>query len=335
MELTDADEGGEEPKAHKIANMNIIGPADAMETDGASKAEHDHDAHLVENTASGDESASPAGVTQVMQLRLVAKLPRLTPVEDARTDGEKGSSTAAADRADGGRGDDGWTGLFLDRLKSDPGVAQIVATTGGLVTYWNDAFAAVTRSSASLNQYPITIFELIESTSLGLFYGMLALALEGAPRAPSIVSDGAGGEGGDDDEEEEEEEPAGSSHLSITLPCRRFRGADARYNITIIYMDDLSSKCFVGILTPQPRPAPSPPRYIRFRTKKRRRISSSFSSEGSTPNGNEGEGEGEDLVEKPTEPDIRGDERYRARLPSGEMLRLYDAVLCRMIFGYD
>ena len=97
-------------------------------------------------------------------------------------------------------------------------------------------------------------------------------------------------------------------------------------------MDDLSSKCFVGILTPQPQQAPSPPRYIRFRTTKRRRISSS-SSEDSAPSGNEGDGE--DLVEKPTELDICGDERYRARLPSGEMLRLYDAVLCRMIFGYD
>lgn len=95
----------------------------------------------------------------------------------------------------------------------------------------NDAFAGITRSSDSLRSYPITIFELIESTSLRSFYGMLALALEGMPRAPSIVSNTARDETDSDEEGSDEDE--GPSHLSITLPCRRFHGSDARYNITV------------------------------------------------------------------------------------------------------
>ena len=45
-----------------------------------------------------------------------------------KRDSAEASSGGAAAKND-------WTCLFLDRLASDPDVAQIVATTGGLVTY--------------------------------------------------------------------------------------------------------------------------------------------------------------------------------------------------------
>lgn len=210
-----------------------------------------------------------------------------------------------------------WTSIFLDRLSSNADVAQIVASSGGLVTYWNESFSGATaRSSKSLCNSPLTIFELIESESLQSLYGMLAMALHRVP----IVEDSMSQIGNDNEgqlEDEAVERPAysrssDSSHLSITLPCRLFHGSSCRYNITIVFMDDLSSRCFIGILTPSS-------------------TSMAESDESSPELSHADQGEEETQVIK------TADQSTMAKpiLPFGRMLRVYDDVLCQLIFGSD
>ncbi len=90
----------------------------------------------------------------------------------------------------------------------------------------NEAFAEITRPSASLKKIPLTIFDLVDHISLPSFYGMLALSLHdvGVVEAETIGVD--------------ENTSGASSHLSITLPCKMFRNSSTRYNITVrVYSD--------------------------------------------------------------------------------------------------
>ena len=105
----------------------------------------------------------------------------------------------------------------------------------------NEAFSGITRSYESLRNFPITIFELIESKSLPSWYGMLASAIhnisiveDSVPPAlflPSSSSSSSSVSTNDQDIERS----LGSSHLSITLPCKMFRDSSSRYNITVSY----------------------------------------------------------------------------------------------------
>lgn len=201
-----------------------------------------------------------------------------------------------------------WTSIFLDRLSWNPNVAQVVATSGGLVTYWNEAFSGITRSSSSLRKFPITMFELIDSKSLPSLYSMLALALHDI----SIVEDTASSQ---------DETSFVSSHLSITLPCKSFGDdSSSSYDITIIYMDDLSSRCFVGILTPSPQ----------IKTRNIKRCDSSLSCSDSSQCG--GQISSSDSAEDSHEETTDDYEAFET-LPTGRVLRLSDDHLCRMIFG--
>jgi len=215
---------------------------------------------------------------------------------------------------------DNWMSMFLDRLHSDPNVAQIVATSGGLVTYWNPAFSRMTRSSASLDNFPLTIFDLVESKSLSSLYAMLALALhntsiveedptnQSAPFLPPSSSISV-------EDHAMNRRSSGSSHLSVSLPCKLTSGSSTQYNITIIFMHDLRSKCFVGFLTLK---LPSSPCNISANTCTPNHVSSSDVHKVKQEEAN--------LAFANT---CQGAE---AALTCGKILHLDDNILCKLIF---
>lgn len=94
-------------------------------------------------------------------------------------------------------------------------------------------------------------------------------------------------------------------------------------------MDDRASQCFIGILTPLPEL--SPPNYISFRVK-RRRVSTI--EESAIQTAAENKNTYWDTHDEGEVPIVRNGPCRARRLPSGQMLRLYDEVLCQMIFGY-
>mmetsp|Transcript_29172 Transcript_29172/g.60532 ORF Transcript_29172/g.60532 Transcript_29172/m.60532 type:complete len:538 (+) Transcript_29172:81-1694(+) len=167
-------------------------------------------------------------------------------------------------------------------------VAQIVATPGGLIMYWNEAFFNLSRKSSTKNKTSekfcttapappttstpesptmssLTIFDLIEPKSLPNLYGMLALALHDigiieVEALPSLAStstsvDSTANKSTDDHSiyshpgtKKQKRKP---SHLSITLPCKKLPQSKNPHNISIIFMDDLApmKRCFLGIIT--------------------------------------------------------------------------------------
>lgn len=166
---------------------------------------------------------------------------------------------------------------IFDELEAHPNAIQLVASSGGLITHWNEAFSDIThKSSSSLITNPITIFDLVDSQSIPSLYGMLALALHNVPIveeeifSPTVNKNRSYAsleeeevavlmtttEMAGDDDLEKKSRPSSSSHLSITLPCKSFHKAKTQYNVTILYVDAASMKrCFLGILTPR-RTAP-------------------------------------------------------------------------------
>lgn len=257
--------------------------------------------------------------------------------------------------------DNNWTSIFLDRLSSNLDTAQIVATSGGLVTYWNDTFCNIIQSSATrLRNFPLTIFELIEPRTLPKLYAMLALALhdigivveeEDSDSSSSSSSSSVSSNNDDVDERRCDCDddgrssalssvghhpttaaatPPSSSHLSITLPCKSFRGdPTSRYNITIIFMHDLSSRCFVGILTPQaPSSSIIPDNVVSS-------ISNAICDDEDDDDEYEQEEEVHSSTKKTTTTKTVAQARSSSLLPIGRMLRLRDDVLCQMIYDSE
>jgi len=134
---------------------------------------------------------------------------------------------------------------ILEELDAHPHVIQVVATSGGLITHWNEPFSKITKPSASLKKIPLTIFELVDSKSLPSLYSMLALSLHniGMVEVENFPLDG----------HDDEKLSRSCSHLSITLPCKSFRNSSKHYNITVVFMNDIAAmkRCFLGILTPR------------------------------------------------------------------------------------
>mmetsp|Transcript_5264 Transcript_5264/g.8280 ORF Transcript_5264/g.8280 Transcript_5264/m.8280 type:complete len:97 (-) Transcript_5264:106-396(-) len=93
-------------------------------------------------------------------------------------------------------------------------------------------------------------------------------------------------------------------------------------------MHDLSSRCFVGILTPQPSSPPS-----NISTNKYDPASTSDSSHHgdhvSSSDALEDEHKDKEVI--PIDKKTHHHET-KARLPCGRMLRLYDDLLCKLIF---
>ena len=75
------------------------------------------------------------------------------------------------------------------------------------------------KPTNSLSQIPLTIFDLVEPTSLHKLYGMLALALD----EDVIVEQEA--KAGDDTQ--------ASSHMSIIIPAKKFRHTSIIYEMTV------------------------------------------------------------------------------------------------------
>jgi len=154
---------------------------------------------------------------------------------------------------------------IMDELNAHPNAIQILATPGGLITHWNHAFTKITKPSTSLKKIPLTIFELVDPKCLSSLYSMLALSLHniGIVEVETFTlddeKDGRGAVGSAmtlPTWKELHKKCARSSpisHLSITLPCKLFQNCLTRYNITIVFMNDISSAntCFLGILTPR------------------------------------------------------------------------------------
>lgn len=163
---------------------------------------------------------------------------------------------------------------IFSELEAHPNAIQFVATSGGLVTQWNEAFSNVTNIfSSKLIKDHLTIFELVDSKSLPLLYSMLAMSLHGVPIVEAEIFGPDDTTSSSSIKEEEERVAAVStpkettgddclgkksrsssssvSHFSITLPCKSFHNSSTRYHVTIVYMDDiLAKRCFLGILTP-------------------------------------------------------------------------------------
>lgn len=191
---------------------------------------------------------------------------------------ERGVAGSAHELESGGGSAEDDSGVFdiLQELGTRTEVIQLVASSGGLISHWNDAFAQITKPSLSLKAIPLTIFELIDSKSLPSLFGMLALSLHNVGIVgcdvedfPSVGSSSDPEEDLDkrDDTSSENEDtarcadaaenlqlsrPLSPSHLSITLPCRAFPKSSTRYNITVVFMNEMASmkRCFLGILTP-------------------------------------------------------------------------------------
>ncbi|KAL3786645.1 hypothetical protein HJC23_006841 [Cyclotella cryptica] len=132
---------------------------------------------------------------------------------------------------------------LIDEMELHPNIAQIVATSGGLITAWNDAFVDVVKPITSMHRIPLTIFDLVEPKSLHKLYGMLALALDEDSFFDEYSID-----------EEANDSLAGTSastHLSIILPVKKFSQASTRYEVTIIFMDFApTERSFLGWITP-------------------------------------------------------------------------------------
>jgi len=142
-----------------------------------------------------------------------------------------------------------------DELKSNPHAIQIVATSGGLITHWNERFSKITKPSSSLRKTPLTIFDLVDLKSLPSLYSMLALSLHNidVDKVENLsmneeIDPGTPVRG------RQNQLKSYASHLSITVPCKPFRKSSISYNITVVFMDDIASneRCFLGILTPRP-----------------------------------------------------------------------------------
>ena len=101
---------------------------------------------------------------------------------------------------------------------------------------------------------------------------------------------------------DEKKAKSSSSHLSITLPCEAFRNASARYNITVVFMEDITSmtRCFLGILTPR----------------------LDAHQDCTTQNGND-----------TTTDDTFSTTARQKKIPCGRILRVDDDVLCQMLLG--
>lgn len=110
-------------------------------------------------------------------------------------------------------------------------------------------------------------------------------------------------------------------------------------------MNDLSSRCFVGILTRVPEKkndlltqpcADSCPSIsddsLLLDLLDSQEVSS---SESSSDDSEREEGGMKTLDQEVVESGKTQVRRHESYLPCGKMLRLYDDVLCRMIFGYD
>mmetsp|Transcript_27837 Transcript_27837/g.58806 ORF Transcript_27837/g.58806 Transcript_27837/m.58806 type:complete len:332 (+) Transcript_27837:508-1503(+) len=211
---------------------------------------------------------------------------------------------------------------IMDELNAYPNAIQILATPGGLITHWNQAFSMITKPSTSLKKIPLTIFELVDSKCLSSLYSMLALSLHniGIVEVETFTlddeKDGRGAVGSAmtlPTWKELHKKCARSSpisHLSITLPCKLFQNCLTRYNITIVFMNDISSAntCFLGILTP--------------RSKGDYHDDSSFTScESSTCPDNSKD---KDILAAPRE----------HSLPHGQIIRVDDGMLCQVLLGH-
>mmetsp|Transcript_23764 Transcript_23764/g.40621 ORF Transcript_23764/g.40621 Transcript_23764/m.40621 type:complete len:316 (+) Transcript_23764:435-1382(+) len=195
---------------------------------------------------------------------------------------------------------------IMDELNAYPNAIQILATPGGLITHWNQAFSMITKPSTSLKKIPLTIFELVDSKCLSSLYSMLALSLHniGIVEVETFTLDD------EQDGDKKESSSNATSHLCITLPCKLFQNSSTRYNITIIYMNDISSMkaCFLGILTP--------------RSKGDYHDDSSFTScESSTCPDNSKD---KDILAAPRE----------HSLPHGQIIRVDDGMLCQVLLGH-
>eukprot|EP00956_Cyclotella_meneghiniana_P042297 scaffold248409_cov63-Cyclotella_meneghiniana.AAC.2 len=132
------------------------------------------------------------------------------------------------------------TGIdIVDEMEHHSHIAQFVATSGGLVTVWNDAFLEVVKPTASMAQVPLTIFDLVQPQSLHKLYGMLALALD----EEVIVQ-----------QETSEDDSNATSHMSIILPTKNFRLTGIQYEMTIVFMEHIvpRERSFLGWITPAP-----------------------------------------------------------------------------------
>lgn len=134
---------------------------------------------------------------------------------------------------------------LIDEMERHPNIAQIVATSGGLITAWNDTFVDVVKPAASMHRIPLTIFDLVDPRSLHKLYGMLALALsEDTFFAEHKTTEEA---------KDFSAVKLASSHLSIILPAKKFRHDSTSYEVTIIFMDFApTERNFVGWITPTP-----------------------------------------------------------------------------------
>jgi len=102
-------------------------------------------------------------------------------------------------------------------------------------------------------------------------------------------------------------------------------------SIQIIFMDDLSSRCFVGILTPVP---PGPCENNNDFKSYHKCVS--FSDDSQLDNQiTSSEESTEDEFEGKSQACSGHGTGAGLTLPCGKMLRLYDCALCQMIFGSD
>ncbi|ACI64373.1 predicted protein [Thalassiosira pseudonana CCMP1335] len=201
---------------------------------------------------------------------------------------------------------------ILQEMEHYSKIAQIVASPGGMISIWNKAFTNITHptfasssdssSPASIHrqQLPLTIFELLDPTSLKHMYRMLALALH-----EDVVVADVDTSSSPSDEKSDDGSGKKTSHLAITLLCKKFRGSDTRYNITIIFMDDDSpmKRCFFGVLTP------------------------------SSPSGHHGNKD--EATVNCIAPSVLSDDSDNASpapsLPTGKILRVGDDLLCQLL----
>jgi len=217
-----------------------------------------------------------------------------------------------------------------NELECHPDAIQLVATSGGLITDWNEEFIKLTKPPTSLEKIPLTIFEIVDSKSLPSLYSMLALSLhnvrvvdveEFSLNRPSDRNSGnshsnvtTNATNSDCSQDASTHAEGGTSrtsssssttsHLSITLPCILFRNSTTRYNITVVYMNDIPSmkRCFLGIITPR---------------------------HGSDDNDDTSLDSSSSSKEIPNS----SSSSPLPRLPCGRILRVEDELLCRMLLG--
>lgn len=204
---------------------------------------------------------------------------------------------------------------ILEELDAQPHIVQVVATSGGLITHWNEAFTKITKPSASLQKIPLTIFELVDSKSLSLLYNMLALALHNINISGveefTLDESGRSSNAGETTTDGNKSTISSSSHLSITLPCRQLSHdlphLSTGYNITVVFMNaTVSTKsCFLGIFTP------------RASDDDCSLSSGSIATEDSAVNGDDNQDVNESNVS--------------CHLPIGKILRVKDELLCQML----